>query len=235
MFFYCIKPVNRKVHFALSSSEKKLHQLSVCLCSSLWKQSLLSLFLNVYQPSVQPFTPWMEPLSAVTLFPSWRSLGTTSSRKLSTGSRSHAPSGTPTNKSRGSFGWSIRTSAKVRGKKKANIECVLIVHSGWKHGHCLYGTMVVHFQILVVPSTAHCWKRSLWIKNFSVLNNRVIFLTLSHPSPLLCSHLDKMLFCASICHGLKCCFARVPCLYTAYGSLRQHASLWGGLPQLLSR
>lgn len=153
------------------------------------------------------------------------------------GSRSPAPSGTPTNRSKGSFGWSIRTSAKVREKEKASIEFVSIVHSRWKEAWSLFYMeqwwyvfrfWLYHLQLITGKGHKAV---EVGFKNFSVLNNNELFSSI----PPLLFHLDKMLFCASICRGLKCCFARVPCLYTGYGSLRQHTSPRGGLPQLLSR
>lgn len=65
------------------------------------------------QPSARPSIPWTGRRSGATLSPSSASSGTTTCRRRFTVSRSLAPSGTPTNRSRGSCGWSTRTLAKV--------------------------------------------------------------------------------------------------------------------------
>lgn len=66
-----------------------------------------------FKPSARPSTPWTGRRSGATLSPSSASSGTTTCRRRFTASRSLAPSGTPTNRSRGSCGWSTRTLAKV--------------------------------------------------------------------------------------------------------------------------
>lgn len=65
------------------------------------------------QPSARPSIPWTGRRSGATLSPSSASSATTTCRRRFTASRSLAPSGTPTNRSRGSCGWSTRTLAKV--------------------------------------------------------------------------------------------------------------------------
>lgn len=76
------------------------------------------LYLNLCPPpssqhSARPSIPWTGQRSGVTLSPSSGSSETTLCRRRCTASRSPAPSGTPTSRSRGSCGWSTRTSAKV--------------------------------------------------------------------------------------------------------------------------
>lgn len=71
------------------------------------------LFHPSTQPSARPSILWTGQPSGATLSPSWRSSGTTTCRRRYTAFRSPAPSGTPTNRSRDSCGWSTRTLAKV--------------------------------------------------------------------------------------------------------------------------
>lgn len=65
------------------------------------------------QPSARPSILWTGQRSGATLSPSSVSLGTTTCRRRCMASKSPAPSGTPTNRSRGSCGSSTRTLVKV--------------------------------------------------------------------------------------------------------------------------
>lgn len=65
------------------------------------------------QPSAMHCTLWMGPPPAGTLWHCWTSLATTTSKRPCMALRSLAPSGTPTGRSSGSSGWSMRTSVKV--------------------------------------------------------------------------------------------------------------------------
>lgn len=84
-------------------NQHSLNQCAVCSLFVLRYVSDLSLHLSS-QPLAQLFILWMGQHNATTLFPFWGSLGTTLYRRQFMVSRSHAPSGTPTNRSRGSCG-----------------------------------------------------------------------------------------------------------------------------------
>lgn len=96
-------------------NQHSLDWCAVCFDCSLFVLRFVSerSFHLSSKPLAQLFILWMGQHNAATLFPFWGSLGTTLYRRQFMGSRSHAPSGTPTNRSRGSCGWSTRTSAKV--------------------------------------------------------------------------------------------------------------------------
>lgn len=72
-----------------------------------------SLFRPSTQGSARPSILWTGQRSGATLSPSLKSSGTTMCRRQCTASRSPARSGTPTNRSRDSYGWSTKISAKV--------------------------------------------------------------------------------------------------------------------------
>lgn len=90
---------------AKPSARSSFFLLNVYLSSC----SVFFFFHPSTQPSVQPSILWMGQHSGATLSPFSKNLGTTTCRRQCMVSRSPAPSGTPTNRSRDSFGWSIRT------------------------------------------------------------------------------------------------------------------------------
>lgn len=66
------------------------------------------------QPSAMHSTLWTGPPPVEISWHCWTSLATITSRRQYMALRSPAPSGIPIGRSSGSFGWSMRTSAKVR-------------------------------------------------------------------------------------------------------------------------
>lgn len=90
--------------FPLLTSNFPLFLFSFQTFTSMARSRSLSLFHPSTQGSARPSILWTGQRSGATLSPSLKSLGTTTCRRQCTASRSPAPSGTPTNRSRDSCG-----------------------------------------------------------------------------------------------------------------------------------
>jgi len=112
LFALVIKPLHlEKRHlYARYSRVNKMH---ISLHSVIFCVSHVDTFFCSTQLSARPSILWTGQRSGATLSPSSGSLGTIMFRRRCTASRSPAPSGTPTNRSRDSCGLSTRTSVKV--------------------------------------------------------------------------------------------------------------------------